>query len=201
MSALTLPRSASMRRTRTGRQSLVVPAAEDLGIGTFASPLGTVIVGITVRGIRFLALGDSAAALERTLRSALPWASLSRGLRVPAEWQAEIRRRLAGERARLDLPLHTDGTAFQETVWAALCRIPAGETRTYQQLAATIGAPSATRAVAQACAHNDVAVLIPCHRAVRSDGTPGGYRWGVERKLALLSAERTVAETSGPPRT
>ena len=201
MSAQTISRPASVHRERTARLSPAVPAAEDLGIGTFESPLGTVILGVTARGIRFLALGDSPAALERTLRDALPWASLSRGLRVPEEWQAEIRRRLMGERPSRDLPLHTDGTAFQETVWAALCRIPAGETRTYQQLAVAIGSPAATRAVAQACAHNDVAVLIPCHRVVRSDGTPGGYRWGVDRKRALLDAERTLAETSRTRRT
>lgn len=173
-----------------------VPAAEDLGVGTFESSLGTVILGVTSRGIRFLALGDSPAALERTLRQALPWASLSNGVRVPVEWQEEIRRRLAGETPRLDLPLHTAGTAFQETVWAALCRIPVGETRTYQQLAKTIGHPTATRAVAQACAHNDVAVLIPCHRVIRSDGGVGGYRWGEVRKQRLLAIEHAGVETS-----
>lgn len=175
-----------------------VPAAEDLGVGTFESSLGTVIVGVTSRGIRFLALGDSPAALERTLRQALPWASLSNGLRVPVEWQDEIRRRLTGVPPRLDLPLHTAGTAFQETVWAALCRIPVGETRTYQQLAKTIGHPTATRAVAQACAHNDVAVLIPCHRVIRSDGAIGGYRWGEARKQRLLAVEQSAVETSRP---
>ena len=192
MSVRTLSRPA--RRVKAAP----VPAAEDLGVGTFESPLGTVILGVTSRGIRFLALGDSPAALERTLRQALPWASVSTGVRVPAEWQAEIRRRLAGERPRLDLPLHTAGTAFQETVWAALCRIPMGETRTYQQLAKTIGHPTATRAVAQACAHNDVAVLIPCHRVIRSDGGVGGYRWGEVRKERLLAVERSAAETSRP---
>lgn len=198
MSAHSLRRAALALRPRASRVSSTVPAAEDLGVGTFESPLGTVIVGVTARGIRFLALGDSPAALERTLRKALPWASLSRGARVPAEWQYEICRRLAGEKPRFDIPLHTSGTEFQETVWAALCRIPSGETRTYQQLAKVIGHPAATRAVAHACACNDIAVLIPCHRVVRSDGNAGGYRWGVTRKQALLQAERTASESPRP---
>jgi AraC family transcriptional regulator of adaptative response/methylated-DNA-[protein]-cysteine methyltransferase len=171
-------------------------AAEDIAFGQFDSPLGIVLLGVTARGIRYLALGDSAAALEREMRAALPWASFSRTLSVPDEWHEEITRRLAGAAAHTPLPLHTNGTPFEESVWAVLRRIPRGERRTYQQLAAEIGRPTAVRAVAQACAHNNVAVLIPCHRVVRADGTLGGYRWGVDRKQTLLDAERTPAETS-----
>lgn len=176
----------------TGRLS------EDIAYGTFDSPVGTVLLGLTARGIRYLALGDSSAELERGLRSSLPWASFSRNVKVPAPWRDEIVRRLRGAPPRVDLPLHTDGTPFEESVWAALRRIPHGELRSYQQIAAAVGRPTASRAVAQACAHNNVAVLIPCHRVVRQSGELGGYRWGVERKQALLDAERAAAETSRP---
>jgi AraC family transcriptional regulator of adaptative response/methylated-DNA-[protein]-cysteine methyltransferase len=172
--------------------------SEDVAFGTFDSPVGTVLVGLTARGIRYLALGDSSAELERGLRSSLPWASFSRNVKVPAPWREEIVRRLHGAPSRVDLPLHTDGTPFEESVWAALRRIPHGERRSYQQIAAAVGRPTASRAVAQACAHNTVAVLIPCHRVVRQTGELGGYRWGVERKQALLDAERAAAETKRP---
>ncbi|MDP1891732.1 MAG: methylated-DNA--[protein]-cysteine S-methyltransferase [Gemmatimonadaceae bacterium] len=172
--------------------------SEDIAFGAFDSPIGTVLLGLTARGIRYLALGKSGAELERGLRAALPWASFSRNVKVPAPWRDEIVRRLRGLAPRVDLPLHTQGTPFEETVWAALRRIPHGERRSYQQIAADVGRPTASRAVAQACAHNNVAVLIPCHRVVRQTGELGGYRWGVERKQALLDAERAAAETGRP---
>lgn len=194
---------APSRSARAGQRSMAHPAAtgrlsEDLAFGTFDSPVGTVLLGLTARGIRYLALGDTSAELERGLRSALPWASFSRNVKVPAPWREEIVRRLRGAPPRVDLPLHTDGTPFEESVWAALRRIPHGELRSYQQIAAAVGRPTASRAVAQACAHNNVAVLIPCHRVVRQTGELGGYRWGVERKQALLDAERAAPETSRP---
>lgn len=194
---------APSRSVRPGRSPLAHPStpgrlSEDIAFGTFDSPVGTVLLGLTARGIRYLALGDSAAELERGLRATLPWASFSRNLKVPASWREEIVRRLRGAAPRVDLPLHTEGTPFEETVWAALRRIPHGEQRSYQQIAADMGRPTASRAVAQACAHNNVAVLIPCHRVVRQTGELGGYRWGVERKQALLDAERAAAETKRP---
>lgn len=172
--------------------------SEDIAFGTFDSPVGTVLLGLTAHGIRYLALGDSAAELERGLRATLPWASFSRNVKVPTPWREEIVRRLRGAAPRVDLPLHTQGTPFEESVWAALRRIPHGEQRSYQQIAVDVGRPTASRAVAQACAHNNVAVLIPCHRVVRQTGELGGYRWGVERKQALLDAERAAAETRRP---
>ena len=194
---------APSRSARAGQRSLPHPTAagrlsEDIAFGTFDSPVGTVLLGLTAHGIRYLALGDSAAVLERELRATLPWASFSRNVQVPAAWRDEIVRRLRGAAPRVDLPLHTEGTPFEESVWAALRRIPHGEQRSYQQIAADVGRPTASRAVAQACAHNNVAVLIPCHRVVRQTGEVGGYRWGVERKQALLDAERTAAETRRP---
>ena len=172
--------------------------SEDIAFGTFDSPVGTVLLGLTARGIRYLALGGSAADLARGLRAMLPWASFSRNVKVPAPWHDEIVSRLRGAPPRVDLPLHTEGTPFEEIVWAALRRIPHGEQRSYQQIAADVGRPTAARAVAQACAHNNVAVLIPCHRVVRQTGELGGYRWGVERKQALLDAERAAVETGRP---
>lgn len=194
---------APSRSARAGQRSLAHPAAagrisEDIAFGTFDSPVGAVLLGLSARGIRYLALGDSSAELEHGLRRSLPWASFSRNVKVPAPWREEIVRRLRGASPRVDLPLHTDGTPFEESVWAALRRIPHGEQCSYQQIAAAVGRPMASRAVAQACAHNNVAVLIPCHRVVRQTGELGGYRWGVERKQALLDAERRAVETECP---
>jgi AraC family transcriptional regulator, regulatory protein of adaptative response / methylated-DNA-[protein]-cysteine methyltransferase len=98
-------------------------------------------------------------------------------------------RHAEGEHPGLAVPLDLQGTAFQMRVWQALRAIPAGETRTYAEVAAAIGQPSATRAVAGACARNKAALLVPCHRVVRTDGEPGGYRWGIERKRRLLERE------------
>ncbi len=198
MSALAPSRSAPLDPHPLAHPLVARRLSEDVSFGTFDSPVGTVLLGLTARGIRYLALGDSAAELERGLRATLPWASFSRNLTVPAPWRDEIVRRLRGAAPRVELPLHTEGTAFEETVWAALRRIPHGEQRSYQQIAAAVGRPTASRAVAQACAHNNVAVLIPCHRVVRQSGELGGYRWGVERKQALLDAERAAAETRRP---
>jgi len=97
-------------------------------------------------------------------------------------------------RGTLDLPLDIQGTAFQRLVWQTLRQIPAGETASYAQVAGKIGKPSAARAVARACASNRIAVAIPCHRVVRGDGDPGGYRWGIERKRALLEREAAAVK-------
>lgn len=198
MSALAPSHAVRPGRRVPAHTPMAKRLSEDIAFGTFDSPIGAVLLGLTARGIRYLALGDSAAELERGLRAAMPWASFSHNLKVPAPWRDEIVRRLRGAPPRVDLPLHTEGTPFEETVWAALRRIPHGEQRSYQQIAADVGRPTASRAVAQACAHNNVAVLIPCHRVVRQTGELGGYRWGVERKQALLDAERAVAETRRP---
>ena len=189
-------RPAQSRPNRDGHPRAPETASEDIAFGTFDSPLGTVLLGVTSRGVRYLALGDAAGDLERDLRAAIPWASFSRGLKVPPCWREEISSRLSGAPPRMELPLHTGGTTFEEAVWAALRRIPHGEQRSYQQIAAKIGRPTAARAVAQACAHNAIAVLIPCHRVIRGDGTLGGYRWGIARKQTLLDAEHRAAETS-----
>ena len=101
---------------------------------------------------------------------------------------------LAGRRPQLDLPLDVQATAFQWQVWTALAAIPYGETRSYKEVATSIGRPSAVRAVAHACATNPVALAIPCHRVVRTGGGMGGYRWGIARKKALLAAEHRMKD-------
>jgi AraC family transcriptional regulator of adaptative response/methylated-DNA-[protein]-cysteine methyltransferase len=157
---------------------------------TTASPLGRLLVAGTPRGLCFVSLGDSDAALERALATEFPAADRDRddrGLRGVTEQVLErIRGRVPSDR----LPLDVRATAFQRLVWDELRRIPPGQTRSYAEVAAGIGRPTATRAVAAACAGNPVAVVIPCHRVVRSDGGTGGYRWGAERKAALLRTER-----------
>ncbi|MBA4072510.1 MAG: hypothetical protein C0497_11840 [Gemmatimonas sp.] len=198
MSAHAPSRTARSSARSLPRSRVAHRLSEDIAFGTFDSPIGTVLLGLTAHGIRYLALGNSADELERGLRAALPWASFSGNVRVPTAWHDEIVRRLRGAPPRVDLPLHTEGTPFEESVWAALRRIPHGEQRSYQQIAADVGRPTASRAVAQACAHNNVAVLIPCHRVVRQTGELGGYRWGIKRKQALLDAEQATAETRRP---
>jgi len=154
------------------------------------SPLGTLLVAATERGICKIGLGDSAAALERDLRREFPAAHIARDAGRMDAWVQTILAHLAGTEPHLDLPLDIRATAFQQKVWAALRKIPYGSTRSYQAVARSIGSPAATRAVARACATNPVALVIPCHRVVREDGELGGYRWGAEKKEALLKRER-----------
>ena len=164
--------------------------------------LGTALVAATQRGICMVELGDDVHALEGKLRAEFPKASLQRVDAGRDEFLAPRLRAvadaLAGKRAQRDagsgpvLPLDLIGTAFQKKVWDALMKIPAGETRSYAALAAQLGAPQAARAVAGACAHNRVAVVVPCHRVIRGDGSLGGYRWGLPLKSRLLQRECAV---------
>jgi len=157
------------------------------------SPLGMLLVAITPRGVCAVRLGDSAAALERGLEREFPNAARERD---DARLRSVVRRvlaRLDGSRPDARLPLDIRATAFQRRVWRALCAIPRGQTRSYGEIARAIGRPRAARAVGHACAANPVALVIPCHRAVHSDGTMGGYAWGVGRKRKLLERERQVA--------
>jgi len=151
--------------------------------------LGRVLIAASERGVCCVRLGDSGRRLISDLKREFP----SAGLREDAPALADLAQRVVaaidGGAADAEIPLDVRGTAFQLRVWDALRRIPRGETRTYSQLAAAIRQPRAVRAVAGACAANPVAVLIPCHRALRSDGGLGGYRWGLERKQSLLASE------------
>src|SRR5438128_2292945 len=154
--------------------------------------LGRLLVATTARGICRVSLCSAAEELEAGLSSACPAAELRRAHRYAAGAAAALLRYLDGRAEPLDLPLDVRATAVQRRVWEALRRIPYGATRSYADIARAIGKPSATRAVARACATNPAALIIPCHRVVRADGGLGGYRWGVVRKRALLEQERAA---------
>jgi AraC family transcriptional regulator, regulatory protein of adaptative response / methylated-DNA-[protein]-cysteine methyltransferase len=154
---------------------------EQLRFATARTSLGTVLVAASDTGVRTVLMGASASEAERELRDLHPGAFLRR--------DSELR----GLAARIvdspEVDLDMRGTTFQLDVWRKLLEIPRGETRTYTQLAAEVGRPRSVRAVAHACASNRLGVLVPCHRVVRTDGSLAGYRWGLERKQALLAAE------------
>ena len=156
--------------------------------------LGSILVAATRRGVCAIALGDDPDALARALQNRFPHATLAAGDRHFDRWVAAVVGMVDSSRADTELPLDIRGTAFQERVWRALARIPAGTTATYADIARAIGAPGSVRAVARACGANNLAVAIPCHRVVRSDGAISGYRWGVERKQALLAREAAASE-------
>jgi AraC family transcriptional regulator, regulatory protein of adaptative response / methylated-DNA-[protein]-cysteine methyltransferase len=150
--------------------------------------LGSILVAQSARGVCSILIGDDPMRLVHDLRQQFPKANL-----IDEQGREEVVAQVAGliekPGAGLDLPLDARGTAFQRLVWDALQRIPPGSTATYAGIARQIGMPGAVRAVAQACGANVLAVAIPCHRVVRTDGSLSGYRWGVERKRALLARE------------
>lgn len=152
--------------------------------------LGALLVARSQRGLCAIALGDDPDVLLRELQDRFPRAELVGGDAAFEQLVAQVVGLIEAPRLGLDLPLDIRGTAFQQRVWDALRKVPAGETVSYAEIAARIGSPRAVRAVAQACAANVLAVAIPCHRVVRSDGGVSGYRWGVARKQALLERER-----------
>jgi AraC family transcriptional regulator of adaptative response/methylated-DNA-[protein]-cysteine methyltransferase len=159
-----------------------------IGFATFATPLGMALVAATNKGACAVKLGTDAAALERLLAEEFAAAEL---VREPLhELRSKILAFIAGEASLSRVPLDIRGTVFQRRVWEALRRIPRGETRTYGEIARAIGAPAAVRAVGSACGANPVALLVPCHRAVRSDGGLGGYAWGIGTKKRLLQIEK-----------
>jgi AraC family transcriptional regulator of adaptative response/methylated-DNA-[protein]-cysteine methyltransferase len=151
--------------------------------------LGSILVAATQRGVCAILLGDDPEALVHDLEQRFPRARLVGGDPGFERLVAQVVGLIEQPRLGADLPLDIRGTAFQQRVWNALSQIPPGETASYTEIAHRIGAPKAVRAVAQACAANALAVAIPCHRVVRTDGDLSGYRWGVERKRALLDRE------------
>ncbi|OZI21313.1 AraC family transcriptional regulator [Bordetella genomosp. 9] len=156
--------------------------------------LGALLVAATGKGICQISLGDDPQALVQALQDRYAQAELEGGDDEFKRWVAQVVGFVENPKIGLALPLDVRGTAFQQRVWQALREIPLGSTATYAEIARRIGAPAAVRAVARACASNDIALAIPCHRVVRTDGGAGGYRWGVTRKLELLARE------SGQPR-
>jgi AraC family transcriptional regulator of adaptative response/methylated-DNA-[protein]-cysteine methyltransferase len=161
-----------------------------------ASSLGPILLAGHEGGVVRVAFGDGGdgeASLARLLESEMPYAVIRRNDARLARWREALVRYVDGESDRLDLPIAVSGSRFQERVWAALRRIPRGETRSYADVARMVGSPRGARAVARACATNRVAVVIPCHRVVASDGGLGGYHWGTERKRILLARESASA--------
>jgi AraC family transcriptional regulator, regulatory protein of adaptative response / methylated-DNA-[protein]-cysteine methyltransferase len=177
-------------------------------VGTYASDapvhyafaetsLGCLLVAATSVGLRLASLGSDQGSLVHELESLVPAADLQPHDQDVQDHVARIQRWLESGASLRGAPLDLAGTAFQWRVWQALCDIPPGETRTYQEVAAAIGRPTAARAVATACGSNQVALVIPCHRVVRGDGGLGGYRWGVERKAELLRREHNWTFPTG----
>jgi len=154
---------------------------------TFDSPLGRVLVAATERGVCSVKLGEG---VEKLLAEEFSEAELVREPKALPEVRKRILEFLAGDASLAKIPLDIRGTVFQRKVWEQLRRIPAGETRSYRDIARAIGAPRAVRAVGSACGANPVALVIPCHRALRSDGSLGGYAWGLSRKEKLLRIEQ-----------
>ena len=164
-----------------------VDARIEFAIGE--SSLGAILVARSQRGVCAISLGDDADLLLRELQDRFPRAELVGGDTGFERLVAQVVGMIEQPNLGIDLPLDVRGTAFQQRVWQALGQIPPGQTASYAQIAQRIGSPTSVRAVAQACASNTLAVAIPCHRVVRSDGALSGYRWGVERKRELLSRE------------
>jgi AraC family transcriptional regulator of adaptative response/methylated-DNA-[protein]-cysteine methyltransferase len=154
------------------------------------SPLGRMMVAATSRGLCAVRFSESVAELERGLREEFSAAEIHRDDAALRPYIQPLLANLRGENTTIDLPLDVRATAFQKKVWDELRRIPRGETRSYSEVAHAIGDDKAVRAVARACASNPVAIAVPCHRVVRSDGDISGYRWGVERKKKLLEGEQ-----------
>lgn len=159
-----------------------------IGFSCFKTSLGTVLVAATSKGLCSVKLGDDGARLRQLLAEEFSRAEI-RETALP-ELRQKILSFIEGEGNLSRLPLDLRGTVFQRRVWDELRRIPRGETRTYQEIARAIGAPAAVRAVGSACGANPVALVVPCHRAVRTDGGLGGYAWGVNRKKRLLALEK-----------
>jgi AraC family transcriptional regulator of adaptative response/methylated-DNA-[protein]-cysteine methyltransferase len=179
----------------TPKQYRAGGAGVDISYASGATTLGRVMIGATDRGICFLQFGNNDEELQRTLAREYPHARLTpmppdqRG--AFDDWMRVLAQRIEGEAPQVELPLDIRGSAFQMKVWKTLLTIPCGAVASYGELARRAGEPSAVRAVANACAANRIAILIPCHRVIRGDGGLGGYRWGLARKRTLLDRERS----------
>jgi AraC family transcriptional regulator, regulatory protein of adaptative response / methylated-DNA-[protein]-cysteine methyltransferase len=165
-----------------------------IGYSIAKSPLGKVLVAATDRGVSAVYLGDAEGTMIAELRKEYPRAEIAPATDSFQRWVGEIVQRIEGKQPRLELPLDLQATAFQRRVWQELQRIPRGRTRTYSQVAQSLGQPKAVRAVARACATNPVSIVVPCHRVIREDGALAGYRWGLSRKEQLLAQERAAGE-------
>ena len=166
-------------------------ANETIRFTTVPCELGLLLVAATARGICSVMLGEDSAALEQLVLRQFYAAEIIRDAPGMAEQVTGILAAMSGHPTAGDLPLDLRATAFQARVWRALRQIPRGQTRSYAELAEAVGQPTAVRAVARACATNPVAIAVPCHRVIGSNGSLTGYRWGIERKQALLEVEKS----------
>jgi len=191
--------SSRLYETSTQRLGMTPGAYREGGRGAriryaaAETPIGHVLVAATDRGICSVRLGKSEGAMAKDLGREFPAATIDRDREGLSEWVERLTRHLEGREPGLDLPLDVKVTAFQWRVYEALRAIPYGETRTYREVARSIGAPRAARAVGRACATNPVGIIIPCHRVVREGGALGGYAWGLGVKKQLLESERRGA--------
>ncbi|HVP52363.1 MAG TPA: bifunctional DNA-binding transcriptional regulator/O6-methylguanine-DNA methyltransferase Ada [Terriglobales bacterium] len=193
--------SSSRLYERSGPQLGMTPATYQRGgkglfvrYTTLDSPVGRMLLAATDHGVCAISFADSDGALLEGLRREFPDATIRRGDVVLRRWVRALLDQLHGERPLPQLPLDIQATAFQRRVWEHLRSIPYGTTKSYGEVACAIGQASGARAVARACASNPVAVAIPCHRVVRGTGDLGGYRWGLERKKALLAMEQSAGK-------
>jgi AraC family transcriptional regulator of adaptative response/methylated-DNA-[protein]-cysteine methyltransferase len=168
-------------------------ANADIRFAVGECSLGSVLVAASGKGVCAILFGEDPGELAEDLQRRFPKARVTGGDRSFEKWVAKVIGFVEAPRVGLDLPLDVRGTVFQRRVWKALQQIPIGSTASYAEVAKKIGAPGSARAVAQACAANRLAVAIPCHRVVKTDGGLSGYRWGVERKRALLERESLTA--------
>lgn len=165
---------------------------QTIRFGVGECSLGSILVGATDKGICILTMSDDPQELIEDLQRRFKNATLIGGDKQFEKWMAKVIAFVDRPTKSFDLPLDIQGTAFQKRVWEALCTIPFGKTATYADIAKKIGKPTSMRAVANACGSNNIAVIIPCHRVIRTDGTISGYRWGVERKKTLLKKEGII---------
>jgi AraC family transcriptional regulator, regulatory protein of adaptative response / methylated-DNA-[protein]-cysteine methyltransferase len=176
-------------RETTHAQSRDDDASADILFAIGKCSLDSILVARSQKGVCSILFGDGPILLVRDLQDQFPAANLIGDEPAYEDMVAKVIRLVENPQLRLDLPLDIRGTEFQQRVWKAVQQIPAGSTATYSDIAKKIGMPNAVRAVAEACAANVLAVAIPCHRVIRTDGALSGYRWGVERKRALLESE------------
>lgn len=188
--------STSRLYERSARKLGMTPGAyrkgghgELISYAVVASPLGLLLLAGTKKGLCFLQFGASEEELKSALGTEFGAAMLVENAEALSSWIENLALYFRGSR-ELEVPVDIRGTAFQQKVWRYLRQIPPGETRTYTQVAEALGVPNAVRAVARACATNRVGIAIPCHRVIRQDGSLAGYRWGLERKEALIVLER-----------
>jgi AraC family transcriptional regulator, regulatory protein of adaptative response / methylated-DNA-[protein]-cysteine methyltransferase len=165
-------------------------AGMQIGYAVANTTLGKVLVAATQRGVSAVYLGENERTLVDELRKEYAKAEIVRAENGNENWLKEIVRRVEGNAPSAELPVDVQATAFQRRVWQELQKIPRGTTRTYTQVAKSLGNPRSVRAVARACATNPVSIVVPCHRVIRTDGKLAGYRWGLSRKEKLLERER-----------